>query len=93
MTFADIVNNLVSLVLNPLIGLLIGAALVFFLYGVFTYINAGGDSGKVAEGSKMMLYGIIALFVMVSVWGLVSIVANTLGIPADHALLINSLLV
>jgi fumarate reductase subunit D len=80
MTFAEIVARIISLVLNPLVALLIGVALIFFLWGVVQLISAGGDSGKHAEGISKITYGVIALFVMVAVWGLVGIVANTLGI-------------
>ena len=82
MTFADIVANIINLVLNPLVGLLIGLALVYFLWGVFLYVRAGDSTDKIKEGSQMMLYGIVALFVMVAVWGLVNVVANTIGIQA-----------
>lgn len=80
MTFADIVARIIDLVLNPLVALLIGVALIFFLWGVVKLISSGGDAGKRAEGVSMITYGVIALFVMVAVWGLVGIVASTLNI-------------
>lgn len=80
MTFADIVNNIINLVLNPLVALSIGVALLLFMWGIVKYVTAGGDSGKRGEGATMMTYGVIALFVMVAVWGLVNVVANTIGV-------------
>ena len=67
-------------VLNALIPLLIGLALVGFLWGVAQFILAADDVTKRKEGGKKMLWGIIALFVMISVWGLVAILASTFGV-------------
>lgn len=80
MTFADIVGRIIDLVLNPLVALSIGVALLLFMWGIVKYVTAGGDSGKRGEGATMMTYGVIALFVMVAVWGLVNVVANTIGV-------------
>jgi len=83
MTFAEIVARIISLVLNPLVALLIGVALIFFLWGVVKLVSSGGDASKRAEGVSMITYGVIALFVMVAVWGLVGIVATTLGLGVN----------
>lgn len=60
--------------------LLIAVAVVVFLYGVVKYITAGGSEEKRAEARMTMIYGIIGLFVMVAIWGLVGILLNTFGI-------------
>ena len=36
-------------------------------------------------GKQIMIWGIIALFVMVSVWGLVNVLSNTTGIGGAAA--------
>jgi hypothetical protein len=63
-----------------LIPLIFTLALVLFLWGAALYIYKSNDSSARAEGSKFMLYGIIALFVMVGVWGLVAILGGTFGV-------------
>lgn len=60
--------------------LLILAALVFFLFGIFKLFFYKADGAKDAENRKFVLWGIIALFVMVSVWGLVNVLARTLNL-------------
>ncbi len=74
--FAGLVGCFTSLI-NLLIPLVIGIAMFLFLWGLIKYITAGGDDKSTAEARKFMLFGIIALFVMVSVWGLVGILVNT----------------
>lgn len=73
---ADIIGIMASLV-----PLLVGAAIVVFLYGVFIFIakaSSGNAEGR-AEGIKFMIFGIIGIAVMVSLWGLVAFVTNSLG--------------
>ena len=47
------------------------------MWGVLRYVTAGESEDKMKEGKNMMIYGIIALFVMISVFGLVRILLNT----------------
>ncbi|OGD66731.1 hypothetical protein A2442_01215 [Candidatus Campbellbacteria bacterium RIFOXYC2_FULL_35_25] len=63
--------------------LIIGAAVIFFLYGLMKYIMSVGEDKE--TGKQIMIWGIIALFVMVSVWGLVNVLSNTTGIGGAAA--------
>jgi hypothetical protein len=67
-------------VLNMLIPVLIALAVVYFFWGLVTYIRASGDEKARAAGKSQMLWGIIAIAVMVSIFGLVAWLQNTLGI-------------
>jgi uncharacterized membrane protein YidH (DUF202 family) len=77
------VTSLLSLVrdtLNSVVPVLVGLAVVIFLFGVVKYIQAGDQAEKRDEGRQFMLYGIVALFVMVSIWGLVNVLSSTLSL-------------
>lgn len=76
-TFGDIVTKIVSGIFNPLIGFIIALALLYFLWGLSKFVLNSGDEDSVKEAKQMMLWGVIALFVMVSVWGLVGILSQT----------------
>lgn len=76
MTFSSIVSKLLS-AMNMLAILLIGVAAFLLVYGIFRYIAAGADEKRRTEGRKLFLWGLIALFVMISFWGLVRILLNT----------------
>jgi hypothetical protein len=75
-TFADVVQIFISIIsaLVPVVGLL---ALFFFLWGGFQILFNSGNEQALAEGKKRLLYGVVALFVMVSVWGLIAVLDNT----------------
>ncbi|OHA15375.1 MAG: hypothetical protein A3H57_01740 [Candidatus Taylorbacteria bacterium RIFCSPLOWO2_02_FULL_43_11] len=74
------VLSLVSYWLVIVATIVIAIGLITFLWGVVQYITAGADEEKRAAARNMMLYGIIGLFVMVSVWGLVYFLGSLLGI-------------
>jgi len=78
MVFADLINNALA-VFQAMIGLIFALALTYFLYGIVKYIVKYGDETARRESIKVMTYGIIALFVMVSVWGLVGLLVNFIG--------------
>ncbi len=66
--------------LGKTIPLLITLALVAFMYGVIQYLINGEDENKRKEGRKFMLWGIISLFVMLGVFGILQVLGNTLDI-------------
>jgi len=66
--------------MNMVVPILIGLAVIVFLFGVLKFIFNAGDEGKRTDGKWMMIYGIIGIVVMVSVWGLVSFVQTTFGL-------------
>lgn len=71
--------ELVTKVLNAIVPVLIAFAVVWFLWGVFSYMFTD-DEEKKGKAKEMMIYGIIGLFIMVSVWGLVNILGGTLDL-------------
>lgn len=67
----------IDAVLVPLIFTL---AFVAFIWGVFRYFIAGGaDKEKREEGRKFVLWSVIGFVVMFSIWGIVSLLINSLG--------------
>jgi len=67
--------------LNGAIGLLITLAIIAFFWGLVRYLFGDGAEGK-SEGLKIMLMGVITIFVMVSIWGLVRLLQSTFGVSS-----------
>lgn len=75
-TFIKSINRVI---INPIIFFLFALAMVYFLYGVAQYL-LNPENEDVRKTSKShMFYGIIGLFIMVAVFGIMNIVLNTLG--------------
>ncbi len=84
--FAQSLSNLSSLVksIGVIIALLLpivaALALLYFFWGLAKFILAAGDEGEREKGKSIMIWGIVALFVLASVWGLVGFLGTALGI-------------
>ena len=60
-----------------------GIALLVFFFGLMKFIfKLGGDEDAVKEGKTLMIWGIVALFVMVSVWGIIGFMQRELNLPS-----------
>lgn len=60
-----------SWIVNTLSGIAAAAALLAFFWGIAKYISSAGDPKKAQEGKSIMIYGVVALFVLFSIFGLV----------------------
>src|SRR3989344_3284825 len=72
--------ELASFWVVQLVFMVIAAAIVVFFWGVAQYIGGGDDEEKRSKARNTMIYGIIGIFSMVSIWGLVYFMADVLGI-------------
>ena len=69
--------GIVVKIINALMPFIVGLAVLFFMWGVFQFIKSSGNEDELTEGRNRMIYGIIGIFVMVSVWGLVNLLKGT----------------
>lgn len=76
---SGLIKFLISL-FNIASGLILAAAVVFFLWGVFQYVRAAGDEEAQKTGRSHIINGIIGIAVMVSVWGLVNFFTSSAGL-------------
>jgi uncharacterized membrane protein YidH (DUF202 family) len=74
--------------IGSLVPVLIGVAVVVFIWGVIKYTTAGDDPEKRAAARSLMIYGIIAIFVIVSIWGLVAILQQLTGTGVDNTVIV-----
>jgi len=77
--FSGVVSCITGFI-NTAIGLIIAAAVLYIVWGAFTMIRS---EEKREEGKKIIMYGIIGLFVMISIWGFVNILDRTFGLSLD----------
>ena len=70
----------VGQLINSVIPIVFGLAVLYFFWGLIQFIQKAGDEHEREAGKQRMLWGIIALFVIVSIFGILQWVGNTLGI-------------
>ena len=74
------VQNIITFMNGTLVPAIFALAFLVFLWGMFkTFILGGHDEEKQSEGKQLMMYSIAGFVVMVSLWGIVNLVANGFG--------------
>lgn len=83
--FKDFVFWIVGLInlAIPVIGAL---ALLVFIWGLVKFIYQSGDSRSHADGKNLMIWGVVALFIMVTYLGIINLGQNVLGMPRSSVL-------
>jgi uncharacterized membrane protein len=59
-------------IINPLLGLLLAASVIYFLWGVFQFMTNREDEDK----KKHLLWGTIGLVIVVSAFGIVNLIRS-----------------
>ena len=78
-TVDTLVDKLVAQIVNPLIGLAFAVAFVYFCYGVIEFIMNRDKEDKRTAGKQHMIWGIIGMAIMVSVFGIINLIMSTIG--------------
>jgi len=72
--------NAVAKIIGALVPVLVTLALVVFLWGLVRYLWGGAAKADLQSAKRLMGWGLIILFVMVSVWGIVALMQEALSI-------------
>lgn len=76
-TITDFINLFSCILIKSVVPLLFSLATVGFIWGVIIYFINPENEEKRSQGKSYILWGLIGLFVMVSIWGLVNIFSST----------------
>lgn len=70
----------VNAVLNTVVPFLIGIAVFIVIWGIFRYVTSVADEEKRVEARQFVIWGVILIFCMLSVWGFVNILVNSFSL-------------
>lgn len=79
--FGNVVDPIISNIVNPLIKLIFAVAIVVFVYGVFQLVWGGEEARK--SGKMSIIGGLIGMFIMMSAWGIIYLISGTVGTLAN----------
>ena len=80
---ASSLSKIVSVIVVPIVELVFALAVVFFVWGAAGLIlnrDATGDKRK--QSFDHILWGIIGMFIMIGCYGIIRIIAATIGVSA-----------
>jgi hypothetical protein len=75
-----LITKIGTYIIDPLLLVIFAAGFFMFIWGLFQFMlntNGGEDN---SEGKRHMIYGTIGMFIMVSVYGIISLLASTFGL-------------
>lgn len=67
-------------VLDSIIPFIIGLAVFIIIWGIFRYITEAANEEKRAEARQFIVWGTIGVFMMISIWGFVTVLVNTFAV-------------
>ena len=82
-TFETVVKDLGSII-NSLIPIASGLALLAFFFGLAKYIFQADDEEAKEQGRRIMIGGIVALFLIAALGGIIEFLSNILGIDTSQ---------
>ena len=75
-TLKDLIMGFaIGCIFTRLISVIVGIGVIVFRWGIFKFISSEGEDKQ--GGRELMFWGIVGIFVMISLWGLVAILQNT----------------
>lgn len=78
-TIQSLVYNTFNQITTWAVTLISAASVLVFIFGIVRYLFKGSSKTEREKGRKFMLWGIIGLFVMFSVWGILAILTSVYG--------------
>lgn len=76
---SPIIDKIKTEIINPIIILLVAVAVGYFLYGLMEFIRNQDNEDAQESGKKHMLWGVIGIAIMFSVYGILNLVNNIAG--------------
>jgi len=74
-----LISKINNVIINPLIAFIFALALAYFLYGVVMFLSKKDSDTARADGKRHMLWGIVGMFVMVGVFGIINFIMSTVN--------------
>ncbi len=78
------INNLVTGVMQwivlPVLEGFFAFTLLVFIWGVVGLIRSGDDPKAREKGQQHILWGVIGMVIMISAYGIIRVIANTIGV-------------
>lgn len=79
---SQVLERIKTEVWTPVATVIFAAGFLLFVWGLVRFLwNVEEGSGR-EEGKNHMIWGIVGMFIMVSIWAIISLLDNTFGLGA-----------
>ena len=80
MGLSELMDAVLGIINNALLPIAFSLCLLYFFWGIAKYIRNAGDEKAIEQGKETMIWGVIALFVVFSIWGIIRFIGGEFGI-------------
>ncbi len=74
----DLLASGIGKVVKTLIPIVFALILLYFFWGLMKFVMNSGDEEERKKGKQMMIWGVVALFVASSIWGLTTFMGTAI---------------
>ena len=74
-----LLDNIKEHLIDPIILLLFGLALIIFLYGLVQFLWQGDTLKNSTQGRDKIIWGLVGIVIMLSVYGILHVLSNTIN--------------
>ena len=69
-------GNALNKLVGPLIGILVGVALIIFFWGILEFVAKAGSEEARTTGKRHIIWGLLGFTIIFGVWGIVRILQS-----------------
>ncbi len=77
-------NRIVTYIIDPALLVIFALGFLLFTYGLVEFLWKINGEGDTAEGKRHMVYGLVGMLVMISVYGILDLIDNTFGLDFSN---------
>jgi hypothetical protein len=77
-------DRFVTYIIDPAILVVFALGFFLFVWGLVEFMWKLNEGGENTEGKQHMIWGIVGMFIMVSVYGIISLLDNTFNLQIQN---------
>lgn len=83
-TVSSIIGRFETYIVDPVLLILFAGGFFFFVYGLVEFLITMNQGGEKNEGKEHMIWGVVGMLIMVSVYGIISLLDNTFDLQIGN---------
>ena len=77
--YKEIISKINQVIINPIIVFMFAVATLIFLYGIVEFLSNPANEETRDKGKQHIVWGVVGIAIMVSVFGIMQLIINSLG--------------
>ncbi len=76
----EILQRIITYVIDPALRVIFTLGLLLFIWGIIQFLWGVKDGRADEKGKDHMVYGLLGMLIMVSVYGIIALIINSFGL-------------